>query len=250
MNRENSVDFHIGLASAQWARAQGLATDYQQTCPSTNDRAKEEALSPDLQEISLKVYFTDHQSAGRGRGTNQWLSSVAGSQLLSSWSFLLEKTPLPSYSARVGLAAWKALRNSWPTLSWSLKAPNDIYVGRKKVAGLLIENILQGQKMRSIVGLGLNVFNSPEQVADSTALEVELSERGLLRPQDWIGFLERWHLELKLANKELDQLLLPSDQISLSIALNLFPGLSKPVTGLDGEGNIYFGSDKKSWKDL
>jgi BirA family biotin operon repressor/biotin-[acetyl-CoA-carboxylase] ligase len=40
----------------------------------------------------------------------------------------------------------------------SIKWPNDIYIGEKKVAGLLIENILRGAYLdKTIVGIGINI---------------------------------------------------------------------------------------------
>jgi biotin-(acetyl-CoA carboxylase) ligase len=40
-------------------------------------------------------------------------------------------------------------------------APNDIYIQGKKVCGILIENQTQGTNTRCVIGIGINVFRSP-----------------------------------------------------------------------------------------
>lgn len=50
------------------------------------------------------------------------------------------------------------LLNTSNSLVSSIKWPNDIYVGQKKLAGMLIQNTLSGMMMQmSIIGIGLNV---------------------------------------------------------------------------------------------
>ena len=59
-------------------------------------------------------------------------------------------------------------------LSPEIKWPNDIYLAGKKLAGILIENILEGDQLKvSIIGIGLNVNNDLGEVSD---IAVGLSE--------------------------------------------------------------------------
>ena len=111
-----------------------------------------EGLSP------CEVVWADYQTAGRGQGTNTW-ESERGKNL--TFSILLHPVDLPAnrqflLSMQVSLAICEALSEHIGDLS--IKWPNDIYWRNAKIAGILIENRLQGQVIRdSIVGVGLNV---------------------------------------------------------------------------------------------
>ena len=105
-----------------------------------------------------EVVWADYQTAGRGQGTNTW-ESERGKNL--TFSILLHPVDLPAnrqflLSMQVSLAICEALSEHIGDLS--IKWPNDIYWRNAKIAGILIENRLQGQVIRdSIVGVGLNV---------------------------------------------------------------------------------------------
>ena len=104
------------------------------------------------------MVWADYQTAGRGQGTNRW-ESERGKNL--TFSILLHPVDLPAnrqflLSMQVSLAICEALSEHIGDLS--IKWPNDIYWRNAKIAGILIENRLQGQVIRdSIVGVGLNV---------------------------------------------------------------------------------------------
>ena len=105
-----------------------------------------------------EVVWADYQTAGRGQGTNRW-ESERGKNL--TFSILLHPVDLPAnrqflLSMQVSLAICEALSEHIGDLS--IKWPNDIYWRNAKIAGILIENRLQGQVIRdSIIGVGLNV---------------------------------------------------------------------------------------------
>ena len=105
-----------------------------------------------------EVVWADYQTAGRGQGTNTW-ESERGKNL--TFSILLHPVDLPAnrqflLSMQVSLAICEALSEHIGDLS--IKWPNDIYWRNAKIAGILIENRLQGQVIRdSIIGVGLNV---------------------------------------------------------------------------------------------
>lgn len=104
------------------------------------------------------VVWTDFQTAGRGQGVNSW-ESEHGKNLL--FSILLHPKDIPAnrqfqISRAISLAIVDAL-GEWVG-NLSIKWPNDIYWRNGKLAGILIENSLQGLMIRdSIIGVGLNV---------------------------------------------------------------------------------------------
>lgn len=106
------------------------------------------------------------QTAGRGQMGNGW-ESAAGQNLL--FSTLIRPDNLPAsqqfdLSMAVSVALWRtvaSLLTADEAEALCIKWPNDLYYGDKKLAGILIENIIQGANIsRSIAGIGLNVNQS------------------------------------------------------------------------------------------
>ena len=124
---------------------------------STNQFLKELSLSKKLEDFTVVV--TNHQIKGRGQMGSEW-QSERGMNLTFS---VLKKFDFLSINDQfrlnicVSLSILKLLKNlSVPDLS--VKWPNDILSGTSKICGVLIENILSGQQIKtSIIGIGLNV---------------------------------------------------------------------------------------------
>lgn len=101
------------------------------------------------------------QTAGRGQRGNHWEAEPGRNVTLS---LVLRPYELPAreqfvISQAVALGVTDVLRRLMPRRAdISIKWPNDIYVGHRKIAGILIENVLTGTGItRCVVGLGLNV---------------------------------------------------------------------------------------------
>lgn len=243
-------DIRIGLVSHEWAKTQKIKSFYFKQIDSTNLRAKNEAFTDDTLNEQMTLYFADSQTEGRGRGTNKWNSTRDGAQLLSTWSFMLQDHVLPTLSPLVGLALFKACTATWPFLNWNLKAPNDLYLNDRKVAGLLIETVSQASDIRLLIGLGLNVIASPEDVPTSTSLVAELSKQTPLLAQDWISFLERFLFEVSIAIQMAAEPLDSTVCASLKFALNQSPILKEKFISIDGQGNLYTANKKTNWSEL
>jgi len=250
MNDTPLADIRIGHVTSQWAENNHIYVSYKSQQASTSDLAKEEAFEETLMEESLCLYLTDHQTAGRGRGKNSWLDAQPGSSLLSSWSFLLGIKPQPTAACLVGLAVYRACSTTWPFLAWNLKAPNDIYIGDKKVAGILLENVVQGQDVRFIIGLGFNITSSPENLETATSLLESLPAGAPLLGQDYMAFLDRLLFELTDAVSHCDEPLSTTDQLSLLTALNQHPLLKEKYTAVEADGSLLIGEKKISWTSL
>jgi len=98
------------------------------------------------------VVRAGHQTAGRGRLGRTW-HAPPGTSLLAS--ILLEAEPFPFVTvARVALAASDACRDI-AGVDTSLKWPNDLLIGDRKLAGLLAEADGAGSSL--VVGIGCNV---------------------------------------------------------------------------------------------
>lgn len=237
------MSFSIGPVTQDWAEKSGIPTWYQPETTSTNSIAKEQ----ELEKAPITLFLTDHQTAGRGRGGNTW-SEDANTGLLSSWVFMMSKAPQPVLAPALGLAVWTALSATFPWLKFSLKAPNDIYLNDKKVAGLLIENVQQGATHRLIVGLGLNLFKAPTPVPTAISLADILKEG--LTANAWVNVLDRLLLEMSLAVSQTKQDLTLVQRNSLLYALNLNPNLSPHYQKIDSDGSLWTSDKKINWSEL
>ena len=129
---------------------------------STN-QALLDAIEQDRHLPSGTVYLADDQTAGRGQAGNTWHSS-AGANL--TFSVLLRPDQLAvqklyALTQVASLALTDALRQLLPSAyhaDLAIKWPNDIYHGPRKLAGILIQNGLRGDRVQwSVAGIGLNV---------------------------------------------------------------------------------------------
>ncbi|MFP5519861.1 MAG: biotin--[acetyl-CoA-carboxylase] ligase [Bdellovibrionia bacterium] len=243
-------DVRIGEVTSQWAKGNHLFVRYFKTLSSTNDLAKEEAFHEDLLAEALALYITDQQSQGRGRKEHTWTNAPVGAALYASWSYLTDAHPQPILSPLMGLALYRALSCTWPFLDWSMKAPNDIYLGSKKVAGILIENIVQGDETRIIIGVGLNVLAAPSSIEHATSIAESLPSGVPLLGEDYISFLDRFLFEITEALSKSEQALSPTDQLSLKKALNQWPLLEQPYVRIESDGTLFSESQSWHWSQL
>ncbi len=243
-------DIRIGRVSHDWAQTQKIKSFYFPQTDSTNNKAKSEAFSEEALSEHLILYFTESQTAGRGRHQNTWSNAHPGSQLLSTWSFMLQEPVQPVLSPLAGLALFKAAAVTWPFLNFNLKAPNDLYIGPKKLAGLLLETVSQGDDLRLLIGLGLNVLLNPDDIENSTNLVTELPKAAPLLAQDWITFLERFIFEISLAIQLSAEPLDSTTCMSLLFALNKHPHLIEKYTSVESDGSLVDSYKKINWSDL
>jgi len=101
------------------------------------------------------ICLAEQQSAGRGRGDNQWISPTGENIYLSlRWCFNDLSHPVTRLSLHIGLLVADVLAK-WGVSQHGVKWPNDIYWQGKKLAGILIEHVYKQDHF--IIGLGLNV---------------------------------------------------------------------------------------------
>src|SRR5262249_53191285 len=148
--------------------------------------------------------------------------------LLSSWSFHLPQPPQAITGPRVGDALYRAVCAVWPAFAWSLKAPNDLYLGKSKIAGLLVETISQGSFHRLIIGLRMNILNHPRAISNATHFSSPQGEM-TISEGEWYQFLDVWFHQLKIALDDVVLSHLKSEvRTDLLKALNAFPLKKEP----------------------
>jgi BirA family biotin operon repressor/biotin-[acetyl-CoA-carboxylase] ligase len=149
---------------------------------STNLRARELAAAGAPHGLMVTA---SAQSAGRGRQGRVW-TAPPGRALLCS---LVLRDPPRLLPLAAGVAVASVVGDAG-----RLKWPNDVHLGSRKVAGILVEG--RPQERWAVLGIGLNVAVRPEdfplelvETATSLGLEPAAIE-GLLT--ELLGLLERW----------------------------------------------------------
>ena len=102
-----------------------------------------------------KVCIADFQTQGRGRRGKQW-HSPAGQSIM----FSLGWAPTVAIQGEISLVVGVALADVLADLGvegLELKWPNDVQVAGAKLAGILIESRIKGQRVEVVMGIGLNV---------------------------------------------------------------------------------------------
>jgi BirA family biotin operon repressor/biotin-[acetyl-CoA-carboxylase] ligase len=104
------------------------------------------------------VIRAEYQSGGRGQRGNRW-ASERGVNLMFSVVFQPRELAVENQfylSKIVSIALVHTLADFG--IEAAVKWPNDLYIGDRKTAGILIENDLMGSRIaKSIIGIGLNV---------------------------------------------------------------------------------------------
>ena len=115
------------------------------------------------------VVIAEHQTAGRGRRGRVWQSPYAANIYLSMiWSFNSGAAALEGLSLAVGVALTDALR-ALGVVNPALKWPNDVLVGNRKLAGILLEMSGDAEgPCHVVIGIGVNVV-----MPASEALSIE-----------------------------------------------------------------------------
>ena len=162
-----SEDFHT--AAAEFPEPFRLLV--RESVESTNDEVHSLAQAGAADGL---IVLAESQSAGRGRRGATWFSPTGESL---AFSILIRPEEPKSLWPRLALAAGLAVAESVETFGpqAGIKWPNDVWIGHRKAAGILVE---AGSDF-AVVGIGLNVNTTcfPPEVADiATSLRLETSQ--------------------------------------------------------------------------
>ncbi len=167
-----------------------------------------------LRQISLPdgtLFYTFDQQNGRGQRGNSWESEANKNVALSyvlhpkflapNKQFLLTKV----VSLAVADVMTEILKKEGISVDVKIKWPNDIYVNGKKIAGILIENVLKENLiLHSIIGIGINI-NQTEFTSTKKACSLCILTKNEHNKKELIELLsskiEGYYLQLK-SNKQ------------------------------------------------
>jgi BirA family biotin operon repressor/biotin-[acetyl-CoA-carboxylase] ligase len=132
---------------------------------STNNYATSQVRENEVEEGT--VFLAVSQTSGRGQQTNKWESedgkNLTLSLVLHPYFLEIKDQFLLSKVICLGIEAFLCKYVDPVSIKW----PNDLYVGNRKICGILIENaIMNGRFSSSVAGIGLNV-NQAKFVSDA-----------------------------------------------------------------------------------
>ena len=199
------------------SREIGRPIEYHAELASTQDRARELAAAGS----GPSVVVADHQTAGQGTRGRSW-QAPAGTSLLGSWLFRPAPAEPGLFALLAGVAVVRALARSGMGEA-SLKWPNDVEAGHKKVAGALAHATTDGEGGSLVLGIGVNVHQRldafpPELRATATslalaghtvdrlALLVDLTREldRVAAPAERRGALDEWRARSTLLGREVE----------------------------------------------
>ncbi|UYQ78346.1 biotin--[acetyl-CoA-carboxylase] ligase [Glutamicibacter sp. JL.03c] len=125
----------------------------------------------------LSVYYTEHQQAGKGRLGRSWVTPLGSSITVSVLMVPGASFPTEALSWYTMLAAlaWSRAAERVAEVPVRIKWPNDLLAGGFKICGILAQMVPAGSGHGVVVGTGMNVDQSREELPVPTATSLRLA---------------------------------------------------------------------------
>ncbi len=152
---------------------------------STNAFAKKIVVPEASIDAVPVAIFAKKQSAGKGRIGRKWASDFEGN-IYASFVFFpkIRANEIANFTLWMGVKNCQMLEEKFGVPA-KIKRPTDIYLGGKKLSGMLTDVFADAGKIQKIIfGIGINVFagtaNFPEEIAEiATSLSIFKGEKSL-----------------------------------------------------------------------
>lgn len=207
---------------------------YIEATPSTNDYLKALLKKGILEDFT--VLSTPFQTKGRGQRGSEWQSESGKNLIMSLYKqyVTLKVAQQFSIAMAVSLAVQRTL--SKYVTGVKVKWPNDVLIHGKKVAGILIETGIKGQKVSwAIIGIGVNLMQAKFKdlpIATSLYLQTQIK----ITPQDFLkALLPELMQQLSILEKR------PYQELQNQYEAQLY-GYKAPHTFTDKEGLEFTGT--------
>ncbi|MFC5493820.1 biotin--[acetyl-CoA-carboxylase] ligase [Nocardioides caricicola] len=153
------------------ALAPDLVVEVLETTTSTNAVAAERAREGAPEGL---VVVAEHQTAGRGRLNRTW-ETPARSAL--TFSLVLRPTVSPADWPWLPLLTGHVVAKTLRAAGYDagVKWPNDVLLGDQKIAGILLERVETGTGPAAVVGVGLNVSLTADELPVPTGTSLLLA---------------------------------------------------------------------------
>lgn len=150
-------------------------------------------------ELSLPqaMIIAGEQTAGRGRNDRQW-SSPAGKGIYATTLLTRTTRDLPLIPLAMANIVATFLRETYG-LDARIKWPNDVLVGGKKIAGILIEARMNEERVYMLIGTGVNVEPVQDEARPNA---ITISEAS---PKNFTGISDATRAFIEHVDEQLSQ---------------------------------------------
>ncbi|UBM60242.1 biotin--[acetyl-CoA-carboxylase] ligase [Marinilongibacter aquaticus] len=227
---------------------------YLTSCHSTNDYASQKIQNDEWAEGTLVI--TDEQTSGKGQRGNSWYSEPGQNLTFSVVLFpdFLKASEQFFLNMAVANALFETVEYFLKSNDLRIKWPNDLYHGRSKLAGILIENGIAGRNLSwSIIGIGLNVNQMDFALPNASSL-AKLAQSVFDLKKILMLFcenLEKRYLSLKEGLPEKEQAFF-EENLFLKNVPSLFRQGERifegEILGLGDAGKIRIQEAEKTWE--
>jgi BirA family biotin operon repressor/biotin-[acetyl-CoA-carboxylase] ligase len=137
--------------------------------------------------LNPHIILADEQTQGRGRHERYW-HSLKGNLFVSIVMPVSKPiTEISQVSFIAAIALGQSIEAIYNISSYSYKWPNDVMVDHKKTSGILLEAEVQAEQPWIILGLGVNLINSPGDKVSYMTTSL-LQESGIVAlPMDFLS---------------------------------------------------------------
>lgn len=201
------------------------------------------------------VIVAKHQTAGYGRLNRIWHDNVKDSLTFSVYLSMLVREDVALLTQLVAASVYNVLDKLG--INTSIKWPNDIIVGHKKICGILVETIIENDVLHIMIGVGINVNtcifkNEISDKATSIILETGIMYKVEEILNSILVELDKYYLEFLDNNMRfLDVCRTNSYLKNKTVRLNngveaIVKGiddLGRLIVDIDGKEEKYFGSE-------
>jgi BirA family biotin operon repressor/biotin-[acetyl-CoA-carboxylase] ligase len=169
----------------------GTKMRYFEHTPSTNSVGKKICSEGDPKKLHGTVIIAEEQTGGVGRMGRAWISPVGG-----IWITIVLKPQVPidhifMITMAGSIAVARAIRKEFD-LGALIKWPNDIFMGKKKIGGLLLEMSAEADSVHyCLLGIGIDVNNPVKDFAEDLQKDITSISAEVGHEVDRASFLGR-----------------------------------------------------------
>lgn len=230
------------------------------SAPSTNALVADRARAGEPEGL---VLVTEHQTAGRGRMERSWDTPDKAALTLSVlWrpDLAPERWPLLPLVAGVATVAAVTGAVAGSGAEVALKWPNDLLVDGRKAAGILAERIETAEGPAAVIGIGINVLQTADELpadsatslalvgapVDRTSLLVALVDRLWEECREWLvgsdeALLATYAGHCVTAHEQPVEVHLPGDVVLRGVGVGIGPSGVLRVRTSEGEHEVAAG---------
>jgi BirA family biotin operon repressor/biotin-[acetyl-CoA-carboxylase] ligase len=141
---------------------------------STNSYLKKLLNKESLDDLTVVV--SKHQTKGRGRNKNIWINKPSLNLAFSIYKRFIDFDMDKKFMLNVisSISVYQTLKK-YNLYDLTIKWPNDIMSGNKKISGILIENSTRGNRINhTVIGIGININqNKFKNLPNATSVFIE-----------------------------------------------------------------------------